>query len=109
MEEVIEGGEGQVEERSQFVKMNLAISRQNKSLKKKCTRDGVDFLDTADVSRAIICPDPYDQFVSGQSIHLVEELQALLFSLWVEDARLQNSAVSSWARGRVKLHVVARI
>lgn len=35
MEEVIEGGEGQVEKRWQFVKMNLAIRRQNKSLKIK--------------------------------------------------------------------------
>lgn len=78
-------------------------------LRRAFTSDGVDFLDTVYVSRAIIRPDPYDQFVSERSIHLVEELQALLLSLWVEDTRLQNGAVSSWARGRVKLHVVARI
>lgn len=69
----------------------------------------MDFLDPVYVSCAIIRPDPYDQFVSGRSIQLVEELQALLLSLWVEDPRLQKGAVSSWARGCVELHVVARI
>ena len=50
------------------------------------TDNGVDLPDTAYDPRPVIGPDPYHQFVSSWSGHLVEELQALLVSLGIKDA-----------------------
>lgn len=76
---------------------------------RKFTNDGVDFAGTAYSPCAIISPDPYHQFVPSLSRHLVEELQALLVSVGVDDTRLQQGTVANCTRGCVELHEVASI
>jgi len=76
---------------------------------KQNTCNGVDLLDTAHSSGPVVRPDPYYQFVPSCSGHLVEELQALLIPLGVEDTRLQQGAASRFAGRCVKPHEVARI
>lgn len=76
---------------------------------RKFTNNGVDFPGAAHSPCAVISPDPYHQFVPSCSRHLVEELQALLVSVRVEDTRLQQGTAANCTRGCVKLHEVASI
>lgn len=73
------------------------------------TNEGGDLLGLAYGPRSVVGPDPDHQFVPSSSGHLVEELQALLASLWVEDARFQQCTVPNWSGRRIELHVIASI
>lgn len=73
------------------------------------TNKGSNLFGIAYGPHSIIGPDPDHQFVPSSSSHLVEELQALLPSLRVEDTWFQQCTVSNWSGGCIKLHVIASI
>lgn len=73
------------------------------------TKNGMHFFQLANCPCTVVHLEPDHQPVLHTASHLVEELQALLFSLWVEQTGLQQSRLLCLPRGGVNMHVIPSI
>lgn len=73
------------------------------------TKNSMHFLQLAHIPCTIVHLEPDGQPVLHTASHLVEELQALLLPLWVEQTGLQQGRLLGLPRGSVHMHVIPSV
>lgn len=75
----------------------------------RLTLKGFNFPHLANISSPIIFLSPDDQLVRRASWHLIEELEALLSPLGIQDSRLQDCHLFRISRAGAEVHGIASI